>query len=630
MRMQDQIDAVILAKGHAAAGQYAVMYNTGAVTHEQLYNYKRGREGDLEAHADLLCDTGSLGQSLSCVAGMAAESPNKNFAVILGDGELQEGQNYEALMTINFKKLRNITICIDRNGFQSDNECNQIMPIHNLELVLQGFGFDVSIVDGHDPDMVLTALESTLDTSKPHRIIIFNTIKGGIHMEPSIHPDTNMLCQPWHTKIPDWNLYITIINEKLNQFQSFSVDRYRVFLQQWEDHKKHHFPNSQSINLLPNSHRPSLEGKGTGKAFGNYLSEIILKGNDNNRLRVVSCDLATSCGLNTLVGHKQFFELGVSEQDAASFCGGLTLEGKRQHRVVIPVFATYSNFLKRCFENIFINSISGAHCIYFGTYSGLCYHTDGKSHQSFADVRSFSGLPNMIICDPISEIHAKQMLDYILSQKELTCSYYFRLRRTPMPRLREYYQSSPAFDLSNCFQPQRWKIDFNEFDPNVRNVVIVAMGTISTQLALQCVDAWNSKRDSSKPTPAKKAKTSSTLTSSSSSASAAYNLNVTEIICVSVVGNGTELSLEEELDYLGDEFGQIFITIEDDVGVLRNLVTDAVAHSEHSHKIASKTMTQHGPSFRTLEHCLQHHGYTVAGIEALLQFSIDGKQVWVR
>ena len=618
MRMQDQIDAVILAKGHAAAGQYAVMYNTGAVTHEQLYNYKRGREGDLEAHADLLCDTGSLGQSLSCVAGMAAESPNKNFAVILGDGELQEGQNYEALMTINFKKLRNITICIDRNGFQSDNECNQIMPIHNLELVLQGFGFDVSIVDGHDPDMVLTALESTLDTSKPHRIIIFNTIKGGIHMEPSIHPDTNMLCQPWHTKIPDWNLYITIINEKLNQFQSFSVDRYRVFLQQWEDHKKHHFPNSQSINLLPNSHRPSLEGKGTGKAFGNYLSEIILKGNDNNRLRVVSCDLATSCGLNTLVGHKQFFELGVSEQDAASFCGGLTLEGKRQHRVVIPVFATYSNFLKRCFENIFINSISGAHCIYFGTYSGLCYHTDGKSHQSFADVRSFSGLPNMIICDPISESHAKQMLDYILSQKELTCSYYFRLRRTPMPRLREYYQSSPAFDLSNCFQPQRWKIDFNEFDPNVRNVVIVAMGTISTQLALQCVDAWNSKRDSSKPTPAKKAKTSSTLTSSSSSASAAYNLNVTEIICVSVVGNGTELSLEEELDYLGDEFGQIFITIEDDVGVLRNLVTDAVAHSEHSQTIVSKTMTQHGPSFRTLEHCLQHHGYTVAGIEALL------------
>ena len=625
MRMQDQIDAIILAKGHAAAGQYAVMYNTGAVTHEQLYNYKRGREGDLEAHADLLCDTGSLGQSLSCVAGMAAESPNKNFAVILGDGELQEGQNYEALMTINFKKLRNITICIDRNGFQSDNECNQIMPIHNLELVLQGFGFDVSIVDGHDPDMVLTALESTLDTSKPHRIIIFNTIKGGIHMEPSIHPDTNMLCQPWHTKIPDWNLYITIIDEKLNQI----LHQNQIKLM-WEDHKKHHFPNSQSINLLPNSHRPSLEGKGTGKAFGNYLSEIILKGNDNNRLRVVSCDLATSCGLNTLVGHKQFFELGVSEQDAASFCGGLTLEGKRQHRVVIPVFATYSNFLKRCFENIFINSISGAHCIYFGTYSGLCYHTDGKSHQSFADVRSFSGLPNMIICDPISESHAKQMLDYILSQKELTCSYYFRLRRTPMPRLREYYQSSPAFDLSNCFQPQRWKIDFNEFDASVRNVVIVAMGTISTQLALQCVDAWNSKRDSSKPTPAKKAKTSSTSTSSSSS-SAEYNLNVREIICVSVVGNGTELSLE---NYAGLDGTEIFITIEDDVGVLRNLVTDAVAHiflpyafgagrrdgrhSEISHTVVSKTMTQHGPSFRTLEHCLQHHGYTVAGIEALL------------
>ena len=90
MRCSDAA-AIILSKGHAAAMQYATLYATGHMSADQLTSYKAG-EGAPEAHADLLCDTGSLGQCLSTAAGMATASPAERFAVVMGDGELQEGQ----------------------------------------------------------------------------------------------------------------------------------------------------------------------------------------------------------------------------------------------------------------------------------------------------------------------------------------------------------------------------------------------------------------------------------------------------------------------------------------------------------------------------------------------------------
>lgn len=72
--------------------------------------------------------------------------------------------------------------------------------------------------------------------------------------------------------------------------------------------------------------------------------------------------------------------MGISEQDMVSCAGGQALAGFR------PVVHTYSTFLKRAYENIYLNLMQGAHCVYMGTYSGLCYHTDGKSHTSINDM----------------------------------------------------------------------------------------------------------------------------------------------------------------------------------------------------------------------------------------------------
>jgi transketolase len=100
-------------------------------------------------------DTGSLGQALSTAAGIAsaeklssARIPTR-IAVILGDGECQEGQIYESLMSIVHMKLKNITIIVDLNGYQSDRKCDEIMPIHDLATVFKGFGFRMIFINGH-------------------------------------------------------------------------------------------------------------------------------------------------------------------------------------------------------------------------------------------------------------------------------------------------------------------------------------------------------------------------------------------------------------------------------------------------------------------------------------------------
>ena len=648
-------------------------------------------------HADLLCDTGSLGQALSNVAGMAIASPNQHFAVILGDGELQEGQNYEALMTINHLKIKNITICIDRNGYQSDNKCEDMMNIDNLEKVLEGFGYAPVVVDGHDHAAVLRSLESTLNTETHARlpVVIFDTKKanGTSFMEPFPHPVTGLMYQPWHTKIPPWSMYADIVLEQLSQVTCSRTGT--KAMQLWSTHRAKRI--DPLLDFLPNTHRPTLPGVdplnpgmfinipmsslvGTGKAFGRRLTQFVQvssRDDDATSIHVVSCDLATSCGLNGIVGHERFHELGVSEQDAASFCGGLALEGKRrsssssssssskggQRRGIIPVLATYSNFLKRCFENIFINLISHAHCIYFGTYSGLCYHTDGKSHQSFADVRSFTGLPHLVVIDPFTELQAVLMLEHVLGNSQrkdnddgngdgngdvsdvsdvagLTQSYYFRLRRTPFPRLEEMYATHSKevhnIEAGNIWNTKRDLLaptcfNMNELDDNCVNVVFVTMGCVATQLALECVDAWSKrmiahkeheehnqsrtadgKGDENGETegrPAKRTKREA----STEYFTRGMIVNPTEVVVVSTVGANVPLLAIKE-------GRQLYVTIEDDVGVLRELVLDSLSAAGHAPlpRVVSKTMTSEGPSFRTLEHCLLHHKFTVNGIEALL------------
>lgn len=193
-------DIFILSKGHASSGYYSVLSMRGYFPDEELATYRQinsrlqghPRLGDLPG---VECSSGSLGQGLSFGIGMALGYKKKgldnNVYVMIGDGEAEEGQIWEALMLQSFLKLDNLIIMVDCNRLQLDDFVDNVTGLYDLGKKLNSFGYNVIQIDGNDFEEIDKAF-SNLDRVIPN-IIIANTIKGkGISfMENSIE---------WHSK----------------------------------------------------------------------------------------------------------------------------------------------------------------------------------------------------------------------------------------------------------------------------------------------------------------------------------------------------------------------------------------------------------------------------------------------
>ena len=181
----DSRDRCVLSKGHAAPALYAVLADKGYFPKEDLDTLRKFGS-HLQGHPDsnkcagIDCSTGSLGQGTSVACGIAmALKTKKNPAkvyCITGDGELQEGLCWEAFMAMAHYKLDNMTVIVDKNTLQIDGNVADVMDLGDLKTKFAGFGFDVDVIDGHNYDEILAALDKE-STGKPH-CIIANTIKG--------------------------------------------------------------------------------------------------------------------------------------------------------------------------------------------------------------------------------------------------------------------------------------------------------------------------------------------------------------------------------------------------------------------------------------------------------------------
>src|SRR5580704_8844936 len=167
----DERDRFILSKGHACPALYAVMAKRGYFPHDELLTLRK-LGSPLQGHPDRLrlpgieFSTGSLGQGLSVGLGMAlaAKMDGKSWKtyVVLGDGELQEGQNWEAYMAAPKFKLDNLIMIVDHNNGQIDGPVDQVMDIEPLGDKLRSFNWNVQQVDGHD----LAAVEKALTNAQ--------------------------------------------------------------------------------------------------------------------------------------------------------------------------------------------------------------------------------------------------------------------------------------------------------------------------------------------------------------------------------------------------------------------------------------------------------------------------------
>lgn len=198
-------DRFVLSKGHGVPTVYSVLSRKGYFPHEWLWELRKV-DKPLQGHPHSLAtpgieaSTGSLGQGLSIANGMAlaGKLDNKDYRVyvLIGDGEVNEGQVWEASMTTRRYKLDNLCAILDHNGYQIDGSIREIKDPYPLKPKWEAFGWEVVEVDGHDFDALLGAFSYAKTIKDKPTMIIANTIKGkGVSfMENDII---------WHGKAPN-------------------------------------------------------------------------------------------------------------------------------------------------------------------------------------------------------------------------------------------------------------------------------------------------------------------------------------------------------------------------------------------------------------------------------------------
>ena len=208
-------DRFVLSKGHCSPALYACLAERGFINKEELATFRK-TEGNLQGHPDMNkvagvdMTTGSLGQGLSVANGMALSSKlnHDGYRVycLLGDGEIEEGQVWEAAMTASKYKLDNLCAILDYNNLQIDGTIEEVKGLDNIEGKWKSFGFNTIVVDGHNIAQLIDAFETAKITKGMPSIIIAKTIKGkGVSfMENRAE---------WHGKAPSEEEYKLALNE---------------------------------------------------------------------------------------------------------------------------------------------------------------------------------------------------------------------------------------------------------------------------------------------------------------------------------------------------------------------------------------------------------------------------------
>ena len=214
-------DRFVLSKGHCCPTLYAVLALKGFFSLEELPKLRKVG-AMLQGHPDMKgtpgidMSSGSLGQGISAACGMAlaGKIDKKDYRVytLLGDGECEEGQVWEALMFAANKNLDNLCVIIDSNGLQIDGPVEEVGGLEPLDKKLEAFGFEVFKMDGHDFDSIENAVNSAKAVSGKPTAIIAKTVKGkGVsYMENKVN---------WHGAAPNAEQYEIGRNELLAQLE---------------------------------------------------------------------------------------------------------------------------------------------------------------------------------------------------------------------------------------------------------------------------------------------------------------------------------------------------------------------------------------------------------------------------
>ena len=411
-------DRIIWSTGHKAPSLYLGLAFAGFCPLDEVVTLRK-LNSPFQGHPHWLklpgveASTGSLGQGLSIAVGLAlaARLNRKRHKIfcIMGDGEQQEGQVWEAAMEAAHHHLDNLIAIIDCNRLQIDGLVKDVMEVEPLAAKYGSFGWDVMRIDGHDMTQIVDALEQAKSVKGRPVMILADTVKGkGVSfMEGQAG---------WHGKAPNYEELVKGLAE-LGLFDRIPVqhllDKANHYQAEVDRKLEARMPKFTRDYWWNAGDTMKVKMEPTRKGFGQSLA----KNGDDERVVCLGLDISGSITISDFYAgkperKKRWISMGIAEQSATSAAAGLAREGK------LPVLGTYATFAAaRNLDQIRTSVCYGNfNVLIAGAHGGVSVGPDGATHQALEDLFAMQGLPNMSVVVPCDVIETRKATDYLLLQ----------------------------------------------------------------------------------------------------------------------------------------------------------------------------------------------------------------------
>ena len=391
-------DRLIFSKGHASPLLYALWAAAGKLKEKDLMAYRK-LGSPLEGHPSIVfpyveAATGSLGQGLSIGLGMALNAkyldklPYRTY-VLLGDSEMAEGSQWEALQIAAHYKLNNLVGILDVNRLGQRGETMYGWDLDSYQKKISSFGWKTILLDGHSIPGVLSAYEETLHANDQPVMLIGKTIKGkGV----SFIENKN----GWHGK--------TLTREECDRAlkELGAIDKsVRGKISLPENLKPKEQPSKKPQKKVD---YPADKPVATRKAYGNALVRMYPQFPD-----VVSLDGEVSNSTYAVIFKEaypeRFFEMYIAEQNMIGAALGLSCRGK------IPFVSTFAAFFSRAFDQIRMSQYSDPNIKFVGSHAGVSIGEDGPSQMGLEDIAMFRTISNSIVFYPSDAVSAEKLIE---------------------------------------------------------------------------------------------------------------------------------------------------------------------------------------------------------------------------
>jgi len=430
-------DRFVLSKGHAAPILYAALAESGVFPDSRVMTL-REFSSELEGHPTpripgVDAATGSLGQGLSVGAGLAIgarmDKSSTRVYVVMGDGEMAEGQVWEAAEFAGHYKLDNLTVIADVNAL---GQSEPTMYQHDMEVYRRKFeaeGFATEVIDGHDVAAVLAALDRAKATKGRPQAIVARTIKG--HGFSEVAGKLN-----WHGKPFSKEQLAAAIKER-----GGPID---VPPDPGKSYERKPLPVPPDFPAPADPDYDAGKTFATREAYGFALKRL---GAVNPHLVAISGDVKNSTFSeifhNAFPDH--FFQGYIAEQNLVSTAVGLAARGK------VPFADTFACFLSRAYDNVRMAAISRSNINLCGSHCGVSIGEDGPSQMALEDIAMFRAIHGSAVLYPSDAISAERLtetmarrpgINYLRTSRPKTAMLYTKDDKFPLPGFKIPRQSA--------------------------------------------------------------------------------------------------------------------------------------------------------------------------------------------